>query len=249
MNILLVGGAGHVGTFVTPYLSQHHTLRVLDVVPPRHKDIDYIEGSITDPEALRQALDGMDTFITMVMKSGQGGFSRESTVQQVTDNYSVNCMGLHLLLHTAAEMNIMTGVHTSTMTVHNRNRTWYSSEEAVPLDSPNVYGLTKGLSEQICRYFAREFRMNLSVLRITGPSTRAQFIERLKNPPTDPKLYYTDEEDLANAYLAAVDFVQIGHSRFDAFFISGDADHEEMNMSNAKALLGWEPQTRRKLNL
>jgi len=246
MNILLVGGSGRVGPFSIPYLRRRHTLRVLDVVPPKHDGIGYIEGSVADPDAVRCALDGMDTFITMVMKSGQGGFTHDHNIQQVIDNYTVNCLGIHLLLHTAIEMGINNGVHTGTMSVHNRNRTWYPSEEEVPLDGPNVYGLTKGFAEQICRYFAREFDMNLAVLRITGPSTRAQFIERRRTPPTGPKLYYTDEEDLANAYLAAVDFIQTGHGRCEVFFISGDADHEEMNMSKAKALLGWEPQSHRK---
>jgi nucleoside-diphosphate-sugar epimerase len=249
MNVLLVGGSGHVGTFVTPYLRQHHTLRVLDVRPPKYEDIDYVEGSIADPEAVRRALEGMDTFITTVMKSGQGGFTRDQTVEQILDNYQVNCLGLHLLLYTAAELGIMRGIHTSTMSVHQRSRTRYPSEEEVPLDGPNVYGLTKGFGERICRYFAREFDMNLVVFRITGPSTRAQFVDRLKNPPADVKLYYTDEEDLANAYLAGLRFVQTGHGRCETFFISGDADHEEMNMSKAKAILGWEPVMKRRLGL
>lgn len=34
MNLLLVGGSGLVGTAVTPYLQQHHNLRVLDLNPP-----------------------------------------------------------------------------------------------------------------------------------------------------------------------------------------------------------------------
>jgi nucleoside-diphosphate-sugar epimerase len=29
VRVLLVGGSGHVGTFITPYLRQHHELRVL----------------------------------------------------------------------------------------------------------------------------------------------------------------------------------------------------------------------------
>ena len=50
MNLLLVGGSGLVGTFVTPYLQHQHTLRVLDIHPPKHDDIEYVCGSITDPE-------------------------------------------------------------------------------------------------------------------------------------------------------------------------------------------------------
>ncbi len=62
MKILLVGRAGHIGTCTTPYLKRHHDLRVLDLAKPRH-EIEYIAGSIADPEALACALDGVDAFI------------------------------------------------------------------------------------------------------------------------------------------------------------------------------------------
>ena len=207
---------------------------------PQH-DVDFVEGSITDPDSLRRGLDGMDTFITVVMKGGQGGFSRDHTVELTIDNYQVNCMGLHLLLLTAHEMGIGSGIHTGTMSVHHRSRTWYASEDTVPLDGPNVYGLTKGFSEQICRYFAREFGMNLAVFRITGPSTRERYIERRSAEPV-LGVVPTDEEDLANAYLAGLDFVQGGTGRFDTFFIAGDESSEQVNISRARALLGWEPR-------
>ena len=44
MNVLLVGGSGLVGTFITPYLRQRHTVRVLDLAPPAH-EVEYVEGS------------------------------------------------------------------------------------------------------------------------------------------------------------------------------------------------------------
>src|SRR5207237_9304653 len=115
MKVLLVGGAGHVGTFVTPYLRVHHTLRVLDLQPPRHTDVDYVAGSITDPEALKRALDGVHLFINMVMKSPQGGSVTDQNLTQIRENYEVNTLGLHLLLWTAQSLGIMRGVHTSTM--------------------------------------------------------------------------------------------------------------------------------------
>jgi nucleoside-diphosphate-sugar epimerase len=240
MKVLLVGGSGQVGSFITPYLQQQHMLRVLDMAPPSH-DVEFIEGSIADPDALAQALDGMDAFITVVMKGGQGGFTRDHTTQVAIDNYTVNCLGLHLLLLTAQEMGIYKGIHTGSMSAHNRHRTVYANEDSVPLDGPNVYGLTKRLSEEICEYFAREFYMNLAVFRITGPSTRERFIER-RSQPSVAGVIPTDEEDLANAYLAGLDFLQEGRGRFDAFFIAGEASHEQVNLSKAKALLGWEPK-------
>jgi nucleoside-diphosphate-sugar epimerase len=245
MKVLLVGGAGLVGTFITPYLRQHHSLRVLDLRPPEH-DAEFVRGSITNPDDLRRGLDGVDTFINMVMKSPQGGSSNEQTVTQITENYEVNTLGLHLLLWTAQSLGIKRGVHTSTMSVHYRERTWFPSEESVPLDTPSVYGLTKGFGEGICQYFARWFDMNLLALRITGPRTREQFLaERRAATPGEHHLYWTDEEDLARAYLAALEAVQVGHGRFEAVFIAGDEAEQEQNLSKARRLLGWQPESQK----
>jgi hypothetical protein len=57
----------------------------------------------------------------------------------------------------------------------------------------------------------------------------------------------TDEEDLANAYLAALERVSIGHGLFDAYFIAGDENGEEMNLSKAKRDLNWGPRTQDKI--
>jgi nucleoside-diphosphate-sugar epimerase len=137
------------------------------------------------------------------------------------------------------------------MSVHWRARTWYPSEEAMPLDTPSVYGLTKGFGELICQYFARWFDMNLIALRITGPRTREQYVEERRNPRYRPDghklLYVSDEEDLATAYLAALEAIQTGHGRFDAVFIAGDETGEEHNLSKARRLLGWEPRSHRLL--
>lgn len=250
MKVLLVGGSGHVGTFVTPYLREWHELRVLDVRPPRRPGVEFVEGSITNPSDLERALDGVDTFINMVMKSPQGGSTTDQSIKIIQENYEVNTLGLHLLLYTAQGLGIKRGVHTSTMSVHYRERFWFPAEEVVPLDTPSAYGLTKGFGELICQYFARWFDMNLIALRITGPRTREQFLDQRHNPPPYPNdhpLYITDEEDLARAYLAALEAVQTGHGRFDAVFIAGDEAEKEHNLSKARRLLGWEPGSQRYL--
>lgn len=248
MKVLLVGGSGIVGTFITPYLRQHHELRVLDVRPPDHGDmVEYMEGSISNPDDVRRALDGVDSFINLVMRNPQGGSSTEQDLPTIINNYEVNTLGLHLLLWTAQGMGIKCGVHTSSMSVHFRERTRYPSEETVPLDSPSVYGLTKGLGEQICQYFAHWFEMRLIALRITGPRTRADYLAE-RRQPIHPGIYVTDEEDLANAYLAALEAVNIGQSRFDAVFIAGDEHEQVHNLSKARQLLGWMPASQRYLD-
>jgi nucleoside-diphosphate-sugar epimerase len=242
VKVLLVGGSGMVGTFITPYLARHHELRVLDVRPPQHADlVEYVEGSISDPEAVARALGGMDSFINLVMRG-----ANDEGLPAILNNHEVNVLGLHLLLWTAQGMGIRAGVHTSTMTVHDRTRTWYPAEETVALDSPGVYGLTKGLGEQICQYFARWHDMRLIALRITGPRARAAYLAE-RRTPIYPGLYVTDEEDLANAYLSALEVVKVGKGRFDAVFIAGDEHEKEHNLTKARVLLGWAPLSQRLL--
>lgn len=65
---------------------------------------------------------------------------------------------------------------------------------------------------------------------------------------TSAHLYWTDEEDLTRAYLAALEAVQIGHGRFDSVFIAGDEAAEEHNVTKARRLLGWTPQSHRFLS-
>jgi nucleoside-diphosphate-sugar epimerase len=251
VKILLVGGSGMVGTFITPYLRERHELRVLDPCPPSHAGIDYLQGSITSPYDLARALDGVDSFIDLVMLSPQGGGSTEQSIKVIEENYAVNTLGVHLLLYVAQGLGIKRGVYTSSMSVHFRERTWYPAEEEIPLDTPSAYGLTKGFGESICQYFARWFDMNLIALRITGPRTRANYLAERRDPivyPGGGHLYVTDEEDLANAYLGALDAVQVGHGRFDAVFIAGDETEKEHNLSKAKRLLGWEPRSQQLLS-
>ena len=219
MNVLLVGGSGHVGTMTLPYMKEHHNFRVLDLAPPKDKSIEYIQGSVTDVDIVQEALKGMDTFVYMVMLRPTSDRSSAADFPAIVANYDVNAKGLHIVLHAAREAGIRHGVYTSTFTVHERTRNSFPDEDIVPRDNPGVYGLTKSFGEQVCEYFAREHNMSLIALRITGPSTREQWLER-RSQPKDPSvhIWWTDEEDLARAYLAAI---SVEHKGFDAVFIAG----------------------------
>ena len=245
MRLLLVGGSGRFGSMVITYLKTKHSIRILDIEPPTDSTLDFIEGSVTNPKTVQQALEGMDTFIYMVMKNPTSEISSVATFEDIVANHQVNVMGVHLFLHAATEVGIKRGIYTSTFTVHERTRNHFPSEDEVPLKNPSVYGLTKGLGEKICQYFCREHQMAITALRITGPSTRSQWLERRTLPKSGPvHIWWTDEEDLANAYLAAL---SSNHPGFEAFFIAGDEEQKEINLSKASLLLGWKPLTHNQL--
>ena len=88
--------------------------------------------------------------------------------------------------------------------------------------------------------------MRLIALRITGPRTREAYIAE-RRVPIHKDLYVLDEEDLANAILSALEVVKVGRKRFDAILISGDENEVDHNMTKARVMLGWTPQSQRYL--
>jgi len=199
VKVLLVGGSGMVGTFVTPYLAKQHELRVLDVRPPEHGDlVDYVPGSIDNPDDVARALEGMDSFVNMVMRNPAGANETTYGMEDILNNYQVNTIGLHILLWTAQSMGIKAGVHIGTRSVHFQRPgqdgriARYQAEETMALDAGTVYGFTKGLGERICQHFAQHFDMRLIALRITGPRTREAYIAE-RRVPIHKDLYVLDE--------------------------------------------------------
>jgi hypothetical protein len=74
-----------------------------------------------------------------------------------------------------------------------------------------------------------------------------EFVAERRAPLEEHHVYWTDEEDLALAYLAGLDAVQVGHGRFDSIFIAGDEAEEEHNLSKARRLLDGQPRSQRYL--
>ncbi|MBL8593317.1 MAG: NAD(P)-dependent oxidoreductase [Devosia sp.] len=251
MKLLLVGGAGHVGQLITPYLKARHALRVLDLAAPADPEVEHVRGSVLDPEAIRQALAGVDGFVWLAMRSAQGGMVTDQDIETIVNNYDLNAKALHLFLYLSQEAGVTRGVYTSSMSVHYRGRPNYPGEDQVPLDSPSVYGLSKGLGEEICAYFAHWFGMNIIGLRISGPRKRADYLAQRRNPQRagdGSYVYPLDEEDMANAYLGAVEAITpASEGGFEALFIVGDETGEEHDLSKAARLIGWRPQSHRLL--
>ena len=93
MKVLLAGGSGIVGTLVIPFLKKNHTLRVFDRHAPADSSIEFLQGDITDPQALDTAAKGMDAFIYLAM----GNLEWEEW-SGIDSAYDVNIKGLHFLL-------------------------------------------------------------------------------------------------------------------------------------------------------
>ncbi len=96
MRVLVVGGSGHVGTLVRPALAERFELCIFDRKPPDPGPWEYVQGDVTDPEALMLAAQGADALLYMAMGAVPAGSG--ITVQEPITAFDVNVKGLYLAL-------------------------------------------------------------------------------------------------------------------------------------------------------
>lgn len=232
MNVLLIGGSGHVASLVTPTLKEKHTVRVFDLRPPKDETFKYVQGNVTNPEALTEAVRGMNAFIYMAM-----GSLNWDEWEGTDSGFDANVKGLHFALKAAAEEGIRQAVYCSSMSVYADLNNRYFDDEDITPDEKDLYGFTKWLGEEVCKNAWRRWGINVNALRLCHPTAKEVWLEQARK---DTPTIATTAEDVGRAMLAGLEF----KGGFQTFTISGDYEHKLMNMSKAKQLLTWEPLAR-----
>jgi nucleoside-diphosphate-sugar epimerase len=105
----------------------------------------------------------------------------------------------------------------------------------VPAKPYEVYGLTKYLGEEICRFYARQHGMSVVALRIATPVDLED--ESLKEKGIRPQQLAFP--DLARAFRLAVEVPDID---FEILHIVGKTTQQRWDLSRAKEVLGYEPE-------
>lgn len=241
MKLLVVGGSGYVASLVRARLAARHSLRIFDLKPPiidsNSSDqiyFEYVEGSVSNHEALESAAKGVDALLYMAM-----GPTDWSLASFDGASFDANVKGVYLALKAAHLAGVSHAVYTSSMSVYDGDlyRRYFPDEEITP-DSRHIYGFTKLLGEECCRVAAREWGISVNALRLCLPVTEEKWLRETR--PGAPTIM-TTADDVAEALLAALDYQ--GHG-FQPFMISGDYEEKLMNMSRARKALGWAPKAR-----
>lgn len=231
MRLLIVGGSGHVGSLVLPYLAEHHDLRVFDLRPPRSDvEVEYVEGDIRDFEAVSAAMAGVDALLFMAM----GPAAPWGTPDNARAHLDVAVPGLYLCLRAAREQGVGHAVYTSSMSVYDEGGQRFPDESTEP-NAEGFYGFAKRLGEQVCANAVALGDQSVVALRLCHPTADADF------PATDNPVkatICTSARDTARAILAGLDYR--GHG-FEAFAISGDASERMVPIGRARDVLGWAP--------
>ncbi|TDD68326.1 NAD(P)-dependent oxidoreductase [Jiangella aurantiaca] len=244
MRVLVIGGAGMVGSNVVPHLAERHTVRVLD---PRPVDVDGVESVLGDarsPDDVKAALDGVDGVVHMA-----AAVPRVLGYDPVANGlaFEVNVGSLHLAMSLAAAAGARAFVHISTMSVFEAYATRPVDPTAAP-DAIAPYGLTKRLGEQVVAALSPALELPACSLRLIFPTPDADWPQWRSPEGLPPRSMRMRDGSgapipaLAAADLAAaIDRALEWAGPYRPFTVTADIAGVSVVPDDTRAVLEWEP--------
>lgn len=224
MRIVVTGGSGRIGAYVTRELTASHAVTVFDRVPPTAcKETQWIRGDIENFDEVVQAFEGADAVIHLAGIPMPG---------RVPDHilFRTNTIGTYNVHEACHRLGIKRVVSTSSGAVLG----WaYGERELIPkylpidedhpLNPHDPYGMSKLCGEEIARAYALKCDMEAIALRppwVLFPDAAKQLTELGGAHPKKFDLCaYIDVRDLAGAYRRAVELRNLGPG---VFFVAAD---------------------------
>jgi len=213
-KVLLTGGTGLVGRTLAPLLRQTWDVTHFDVADPGD-GLRAILGDLRDARQVAEACQGMDAVVHVAALHGRAWAAAGDDV-----GFAVNVVGTKNILEGAAAAGVRRVVFTSSIWATGHDQppaTDLPIDEGLRREPAELYGLTKILGEQMCRYAAARHGLSTLVLRPGGirpaaPATplQAGFLTAM-----------VDVRDVAQAHVLALSAPE--SLRHEVFIITADS--------------------------
>jgi UDP-glucose 4-epimerase len=165
VNILIIGGAGYIGSHVArEFLDNGHRITVFDNLSSGmrenlFKDEEFIYGDILDYPTLVQAMRGSDALVHLAAAKAAG----ESMLKP--EKYSrQNISGTINILNAALEMGVRNIVFSSSAAVYGEPQ-YLPIDEKHPTNPANYYGFTKLEIERFLSWYEKLKGVHFAALR------------------------------------------------------------------------------------
>jgi UDP-glucose 4-epimerase len=173
MKILVTGGSGFIGSHIVEhYQGKAEEIRVLDNLRTGYRknldglDCTFIEGSITDRELVRKAVQGVDYIFHLAAL-----VSVPESMAKPAECVDINVHGLLNVLEEAAAAGVQKLVFASSAAIYGDNPTVPKLETMVP-EPKSPYAITKLDGEYYLNLFRSEGRLETAAIRffnVFGP--------------------------------------------------------------------------------
>jgi nucleoside-diphosphate-sugar epimerase len=189
-NILVIGGAGFIGSVLCPLLADlGHSVTVFDKKPKSdaNTDLDYIHGDVRDREEVSKAMVMRDVVYNLAAE-------HQDNVRPLSLYTEVNVEGAHNVCAAATELGVRHIIFTSSVAVYG------SHDFLINEDTPhlffNEYGRSKHLAEQVHLAWLKSADDNrLTIVRPTvvfGPGNRGNVYNLLRQLKYGPFVMFGD---------------------------------------------------------
>lgn len=262
MKLLVVGGAGYVGSIVRSSLEREHDCRYLDLKPVPGRRRQTFVGDVNDEKLLAKAVKGQSAIVWLAMGVVPGV---QGSNFQTDPAFDVNVQGLYRCVRAAMrEGGVRQFVYTSSLSVYNPLTGKLAKvplDESDPVNAFDPYGMTKYMGEIIGEmairspWTFRKWKKNTDPNRkgrippkrkFTYLSLRLMFPRNENDWPGNEYARIKDwhplgPEDTRQLYLHALRFNKPGSFVVQA---TGDLEGHWWPNTRATELLGWKPTGR-----
>ncbi|SDQ19151.1 NAD-dependent glucose-6-phosphate dehydrogenase Azf [Natronobacterium texcoconense] len=239
-SVLLTGAAGRVGTAILDGLvdERDYEWRLLDRDPPTEDHPgEFVVADITDEEAVREAMEGIDAVIHLA-----GDPRKTAPWESVLPN---NIDGTRVVYEAAVDAGVEKVAFASSnhavgaYETDERTPEMYREEDDFLLDGSelprpgNLYGVSKAAGETLGRYYHDEYGLSVACVRI-GNLTEG-------HPPIDyerGQAMWLSYRDCAHLFDRCI---QADYGYEIVYGIS-DNDRKYYSIDRAREVLGYNPQ-------
>ena len=240
MNVLIVGGAGHVGSIIRPDFEHAHRVHYYDIKPVPGGESRTTIADVNDAAMIERALHDQDAVIYLAMGRGSGP---KRNANEVTSAFGVNACGFYRFLETGLRAGIRRFVYASTLDVYSL---WFKpgplpARDDAPTDAWGTYGMSKRLGEQLCLAAAQRYPDAVIIaMRLCCPCNDKGWPgNEYRNELGMKNSYMLGPNDTRRIFLQAVQCERRGAHLMNA---TGDVEKLRFMLDNSEEILGWKPR-------
>ncbi|HSE21777.1 MAG TPA: SDR family oxidoreductase [Pyrinomonadaceae bacterium] len=173
--VLVTGGAGFIGSHIaSALLAGGARVRILDDLSTGHREnieeigggVDFVQGSVADPEALKRALDGVELVFHEAAIP-----SVPRSVEDPLQTHIASVDGTFSLLLAARDQKVRRLIYAASSSAYGDQPTLPKIEDMSP-DPLSPYAVAKLVGEYYCKVFTRVYNLETISLRyfnVFGP--------------------------------------------------------------------------------